>query len=74
MCATWVLIVPVLASWVSFVAAAATFFFLIVLMFALEVATTLGVYGFFVTILAWVGFLAFRLRGQGIDRGDSTTR
>lgn len=52
---------------VSFVAAAATFFFLVVLVFALEVATTLGVYGFFATILAWVEFLAFRLHRQATD-------
>jgi hypothetical protein len=54
-------------SWVSFLAAAATFFFLFVLVFALEIATTLGVYGFFATILAWVEFLAFRLHRQATD-------
>ena len=50
------------ASLVSAVAAAAVFVFLVVLVFALEVATTVGVYGFFAVHMAWVAALALQLR------------
>lgn len=45
----------------SAAAATAIFFFLVVLVFALEIATTLGIYGFFITHMAWVGVHAHRL-------------
>jgi uncharacterized protein DUF998 len=44
------------------VAGVAVFGFLFGLVFFLEVATTLGIYGFFGTILAWVEVMAMRLR------------
>jgi hypothetical protein len=43
-------------------AAVGAFFFLFVLVFALERATTVGMYGFFAVILVWVEALALRLR------------
>lgn len=45
----------------SLAAAAASFFFLFVLVFALEVATTLGIYGELAVLLAWVELMAIRL-------------
>jgi Protein of unknown function (DUF998) len=47
----------------SGIAAILNFFFLFVLVFALEAQTTLGVYGFFATQLIWLETLALRLRG-----------
>lgn len=46
----------------SALAAIAAFFFLFVLVFTLEVATTLGVYGYFVVTVVWVEAMALRLR------------
>jgi hypothetical protein len=46
----------------SLLAAAGVFFFLFVLVFALELATTVGIYGFFTVVLVWVEALALRLR------------
>lgn len=46
----------------SFAVAAAAFVFLFVLVFALEVATTLGIYGFFAVLLLWVELMALRLQ------------
>jgi hypothetical protein len=43
-------------------AVAAFFFFLFVLVFALEIATTLGVYGYFAVTVLWVEAMALRLR------------
>jgi len=48
-------------AWFSAISAAAIFFFLVVLVFALETAITLGIYGFFATHLVWVGVTARRL-------------
>jgi hypothetical protein len=46
----------------SLLAAVGVFFFLFVLVFALELATTVGIYGFFAVVLVWVEALALRLR------------
>lgn len=46
----------------SMLAAGAAFFFLFVLVFALEVATTLGIYGYFAVTILWVEAMALRLR------------
>jgi Protein of unknown function (DUF998) len=43
-------------------AAVGSFVFLFVLVFALEVATTLGIYGEFAVLLAWVELMAMRLK------------
>jgi hypothetical protein len=45
----------------SVAAALGSFVFLFVLVFALEVATTLGIYGELAVLLAWVELLAIRL-------------
>ncbi len=45
----------------SALAAAAIFVFMFVLVFALELATTIGIYGFFLVLLAWVELMAIRL-------------
>jgi hypothetical protein len=45
----------------SAAAAAACFVFLFVLVFALEVATTLGMYGFLAALLVWIELMARRL-------------
>jgi len=45
----------------SLLAAVGVFFFLFVLVFALELATTVGIYGFFTVVLVWVEALALRL-------------
>ncbi len=45
----------------SLAAAVGSFVFLFVLVFALEVATTIGIYGFFLALLAWVELMAIRL-------------
>jgi hypothetical protein len=45
----------------SLLAAAGVFFFLFVLVFALELATTVGIYGFLAVVLVWVEALALRL-------------
>jgi hypothetical protein len=55
----------------SLLAAAGVFFFLFVLVFALEVATTVGIYGFFATVLAWVEALAIRLHSVAQQATDS---
>ena len=52
----------------SFAAAGAIFVFLPVLMFALETGTTVGVYGFFGTVMIWVGALARRLSNVASER------
>lgn len=57
----------------SFAAAAAIFVFMFVLVFALEVATTLGLYGFFVVLLGWFALMAmrlWRLERAGMDDVD----
>lgn len=46
---------------ISAVAGLAVFVFLFVLVLALEVATTLGVYGYFLVLLGWVELMAIRL-------------
>lgn len=46
---------------VSIIAAAAIFIFMFVLVFALEVATTWGIYGFFIVLLGWFEVMAIRL-------------
>jgi hypothetical protein len=52
----------------SFTAAAGVFIFLVVLVFALELATTLGVYGFFGVMMVWVEAMALRLSAVGSER------
>jgi hypothetical protein len=47
---------------ISVIAAVAAFFFLFVLVFALEVATTLRVYGYFAVTVLWVEAMGPRLR------------
>lgn len=57
----------------SVAAAIAAFVFMFVLVFALETATTLGVYGFLASILGWFALLAARLRdlpGDPFRRDD----
>jgi hypothetical protein len=46
----------------SIIAAVGVFVFLVGLVFVLEVATTIGVYGFFAVLLAWFVVLSVRLR------------
>lgn len=55
----------------SFAAAGAIFVFLPVFMFALETATTVGVYGFFGVTMIWVGALARRLSNLDPERTRS---
>jgi hypothetical protein len=56
------------ASRLTAVAAVLVFTFLFVLVFALEVQTTLGIYGFFATQLLWVEAMAWRLRRETPQR------
>jgi hypothetical protein len=57
----------------SAVAAGATFGFLVVLVFVLEVATTVGIYGFFGVQTAWLAAMAWHFHSLGEHRRGATT-